>query len=216
MVSDEEIAKLWRDPSFPGSYRGARTFQVLLKTDLNIDISLSRIYKILNEDQIYLIHKPPKRIFLRRSYVVHNYGELCQMDIAFMFPDGEYKYFLLLVDVFSSKVFTKALKSRETNEVKSALDKIIDEFQSQIYEIQSDKESAFISKVFKEYLQQKKIVFRLKSGKNKAAIAENYILILKRKLYMQLRGTLDNKWVSALPIVTRALNNTPIKRLGIV
>jgi len=47
-----------------------------------------------------------------------------------------------------------------------------------------------------------------------AAIAENYILILKRKLYMLLRGTLSQDWVSALKTVTKGLNNTPIQRLG--
>ena len=68
MVSDEEILQLWRDPTFAGSYRGVRTFQVLLKTDLNIDISENRLLQILKKDSIYLIHQRPKRKFNRRSY----------------------------------------------------------------------------------------------------------------------------------------------------
>ena len=116
MISDEELLKLWRDPSFDGSYRGVRTFQILLKTDKNIDVPLTRLYKVLRQDNIYLIHQRTVKTFERRKYIVHNYGELCQMDIAFMFLDTEtnYRYFLLLVGVFSSKVFTVPLKTRET------------------------------------------------------------------------------------------------------
>jgi len=33
-ISDKEILRLWHDPSFAGSFRGVRTFQILLKTDL--------------------------------------------------------------------------------------------------------------------------------------------------------------------------------------
>ena len=35
-ITDKEILQLWRSPTFEGSYRGIRTFQVLLKTNLNI------------------------------------------------------------------------------------------------------------------------------------------------------------------------------------
>lgn len=49
MISDEQLLKYWRDPNFFGSYRGARTFQVLLKTDLNIDVPLSRINEVLKK-----------------------------------------------------------------------------------------------------------------------------------------------------------------------
>lgn len=170
MISDEEIIKLWRDPQFSGSYRGARTFQVLLKTDLNIDVPLSRIYKVFNTDQIYLIHQRAVKSFNRRHYIVHNYGELVQMDIAQMFEHNGFKYFLLLVDVFSSKLFVELLKTRETNEILKAFKNVQASFKSQIYVIQADRESAFLSKTFKQYLHNQSIVFRPKFGKNKAAI----------------------------------------------
>ena len=35
-ISDAELLKLWRSPTFEGSYRGIKTFQVLLKTNLNL------------------------------------------------------------------------------------------------------------------------------------------------------------------------------------
>ena len=38
-VTDKKLLELWRDPNFSGSYRGIKTFKLLLKTDLNIDVS---------------------------------------------------------------------------------------------------------------------------------------------------------------------------------
>ena len=54
MISDEELLKLWRDPSFEDSYRGARTFQVLLKANLNIDVPITRLYKVLAKDEEFI------------------------------------------------------------------------------------------------------------------------------------------------------------------
>jgi hypothetical protein len=94
MVSDEKILNLWRDPNFSGSYRGIKTFQLLLKTDLNIEISEKRLYKIIKKDSIFLIHQRRKKNFPRRSYDLRFYGELVQADIAYMFPYKHFLYFL--------------------------------------------------------------------------------------------------------------------------
>ena len=51
-ISDKKILELWRDPNFSGSYRGIKTFQTLLKTDLNIDVEENRLYKVIKNDPI--------------------------------------------------------------------------------------------------------------------------------------------------------------------
>ena len=48
-ISDDKLLELWRDPIFSGM----KTFQILLKTDLNINLSESRLFKILRNDQIF-------------------------------------------------------------------------------------------------------------------------------------------------------------------
>lgn len=82
MLSDEEIHKLWKSPEFDGSFRGLRTFQILLKTNLNESVSIKRLHNILSQDATYLIHQRTVKKFPRRKYYVHSYGELCQMDIG--------------------------------------------------------------------------------------------------------------------------------------
>ena len=216
VVSDEELLKLWHDPTFTGSFRGVSTFQKLLKTDLNLNISQDRLYKILKTDQLFLIHQRPKRNFDRRKYDVHFYGQLVQIDIAYMFPDSDTKehYFLLLIDVYSFKIFAEPLKNKTSDEVLTALKKIFFQFNQQIYEIQADRGKEFLGKELSTYLKKKHCLLRFKRGKNKASFAEYGILLVKKKLYLLLRSALSHRWVHFLPLVTKSLNETPLKRLG--
>ena len=212
-ISDEKLLKLWRDPTFSGSYRGIKTFQTLLKTDLNIEVSEKRLFNVIKTDPIFIIHQKPQRNIERRSYSVHNYGELVQADIAFMFEFEGYKYFLLLVDCFSFKIFTVPLKSKDSLTVSEAFKIIFKKFGSQIYELQTDRGSEFLGPC-KKLFKEESILYKTKFGKNKANFAEHSILLIKRKLYMLLRGTLSQNWVKSLPQVVDSFNNTPIKKLG--
>jgi len=42
-LSDNEIVHLWQDPEFPGSFAGARSFQMFLKLEKNLDIPITKI-----------------------------------------------------------------------------------------------------------------------------------------------------------------------------
>jgi hypothetical protein len=80
---------------------------------------------VIKNDPIFIIHQRPQRKIERRSYDVNNYGELVQADIAYMFNYDNYKYFLLLIDCFSSKIFTVPLKSRDSQTVAKAFEKFL-------------------------------------------------------------------------------------------
>jgi hypothetical protein len=212
MVSDEKILNLWRDPNFSGSYRGIKTFQLLLKTDLNIEISEKRLYKIIKKDSIFLIHQRRKKNFPRRSYDLRFYGELVQADIAYMFPYKHFLYFLVLIDCFSSKIFVEPLKSKTSYEVQTGLKKIFQNFNGPIQEIQTDQGKEFLG--CKKLFSEEKIYFKLKYGKNKANFAEWAIMNIKKRLYKMLRGTLNHDWPELLPKIVEDYNNTPLKKLG--
>ena len=130
-----------------------------------------------------------------------------------MFESDGFKNFLLAIDVFSSKVFAVPLKSKSSEETAAALKTIFNKFGTTITKIESDQGSEF-KKVVKDLFRKKKIVFKYKFGKNKSAIIEHYIYLVKRRLFMLLRGTLSKNWVSQLPKICDSFNNTPLKRLG--
>ena len=143
VLSDSEILSYWRNPEFSGSYRGAKTFQILLKTDLGEDVSINRIYKLMKTDKIFILHQRPIRNIERRPFDVKFYGQVCQSDLAFMFKFEDYNSFLLLVDLFSLKVFVQPLKSKSSQIVKIAFEEIFKDFQSDIHILETDRGSGF-------------------------------------------------------------------------
>jgi hypothetical protein len=211
-VSDQKILQLWRDPSFAGSYRGIKTFQLLLKTDLNIDISEKRLSNILKNDSIFLIHQRPKRKIVRRSYDIRFYGELVQADIAYMFEFNDYKYFLLLVDCFSLKLFVQPLKSKTSEAVQAAIQDILKEFGAPIEKLETDQGKEFLG--CKKFFKKEKNFFKAKFGKNKANFAEWGIMVIKKRLYKMLRGNLTHNWVNYIKKIATDYNETPLKKLG--
>jgi len=139
MWTDEEIIEKYRDKNFGGSFSGARTFQTFLKTDYNLDISLNRLYSILKTLPFYVISQRPIRKFPRRPYSVAGYGSLLQCDLAVMFEKDGWKYFLVVVDVYSRKLFVELLKDKSAPTVKKAFVKIFATFSTPITSIETDE-----------------------------------------------------------------------------
>lgn len=130
-----------------------------------------------------------------------------------MYEYDGYKYFLLLVDGFSSKIFVRPLKTKDSLTVSKALEDIFKEFNSQIYVFETDRGTEFkgpCKALFKKW----SVIYKVKFGANKAFMSENYIKIVKKKLYMSLRGTLSQDWIKLLEITVNALNKTPTPRIG--
>lgn len=212
VLSTEEIIKLWRDKDFEGSYAGIKTFQTLLKLNKNIDISERKLYEILKNDPIFLMHMRSKKKVQRRFYNLNYYGELVQSDLAFMFEFEDFKYFVVVVDCFSGKVFVEPIKNKTSETVLNSLKRLINKFNAPITKFECDQGTEYSK--FKAYCKEQNIIFKYKYGANKANFAENIIQIIKRRLYKLLRGTLNKDWPSVVGKVVDDYNNTPLKKIG--
>lgn len=137
--SDQKILSLWKNPLIPFSYRGIRSFRVGLKTYFDQDIPSSRLLKILSQDPTFITHQRRNKKILRRTYYLKYYGELCQADLAYMFSYNDYKYIILFIDCYSNKIFTKPLKSKDSAEVKNALEQFFKELKTPIHVFETDR-----------------------------------------------------------------------------
>lgn len=212
MLTDEEIIKIWQDQNFGGSFSGIRTFKTFLKTDLNEDISENRLYAIFKKFPDYVSQLRPIRKYPTRSYVSNSFGELMEMDLGVMAPFNSFRYFLCLVDVFSWHIWCEPLRKKNGPTVGKALEKLFEEIKSPITKIQADSGTEFIGN--KAIFLKHKILFKTKHLKNKAAMAEHAIYLVKRKLYFIMRSERSKNWVKYLPIAVNLLNKRPIKRNG--
>jgi len=87
-------------------------FSTISKTDKNENVPLTRIYKVLKSLPHYMYTLRPIRKFPRRKYDVKAYLELVQCDLGQMYEYNGMKYFLLVTDVFSSRIWCEPLSSK--------------------------------------------------------------------------------------------------------
>jgi hypothetical protein len=168
MLSDSEIVELYQNPEFPGSFSGARNFQMFLKMDKNVDVPITKIYTLLKQLPLYIMNQKRIRKFPRRKYVVTSFGQVCQADLAEMLPFNKFRYFLLLVDLFSRHLYVEPLRRKSGPVVRKAFQKIFEEFQSPISKLETDQGSEFISQA--KWFKEQKIVFKKKVGIHKVII----------------------------------------------
>ena len=212
MLTDEDLIKLFRNPEFGGSFSGMKNFQIFLKTDLNEDVSLQRLYNVIKNYPDYIYQLKPIRKFPTRNYVTDSFGELMEIDLGFMPVFNLFRYFLCLVDVFSWHIWCVALKKKNGPTVGKALEKVFNEINSPITKIQADSGTEFIGN--KNVFIKHKILFKTKHLKNKAAMAEHAIYLVKRKLYMIMRSEKSKNWVKYLAVAVKLLNERPLQKIG--
>jgi hypothetical protein len=206
------VKTLYRDINFSGAFSGISNLHKTILLEKGIFISKPLIAKAVNEIPSYVQHLRPIRKVQRSKYDVNSFGELCQADIAYMYDYEGFKYFVLLIDVFSHRVFTRAQKTKSKAETLKSFDAIIEEANINIYVLQTDRGLEFTG--LEKSLRSRNIHWTPKVGRNKASFAEQAIGLVKRRLYKFLRssGTLD--WVGALAKVTENINNSPVVALG--
>jgi hypothetical protein len=212
MLSDETIIKLWQDPKFMGSFSGVKTLREFLYTDFGEHVPTQRLYNLLKKIPNYIYQLRPRRKFPTRHYDVDSYGKVIEADLAEMKMFNKFRYFLLVVDVFSWKIFCVALRKKNAPIVQKAFLQIFEQFGSPITELQTDQGSEFIGS--RSFFADHHIVFKTKHQRNKAAIAEHAIFLVKRKLYLLMRSQKTLDWVKLLPTAVTLLNARHVKKIG--
>lgn len=76
VLSDEELKKLYTDPTFEGSFSGMSSMKHFIEQKFNECVSLNRLYKVMKELPEYVYQLRPKRKYNLRSYDVDGFGQL--------------------------------------------------------------------------------------------------------------------------------------------
>jgi len=221
MLTDAQLLKYYTDKTFPGAFAGALNFQMFLKTELNENVPMSQIYKVLQQQPFYMYTQKKMKRFPRRKYDVKGFLELVQCDLAVMYACEEdscgdrrfYKYFLLITDVFSSKIWAYPMQKKDSESTKAAFKKWFSDINNQKpTQISTDQGTEF--KSLKAWLNSMGILLTYKFLNNKANFSEHGIFLVKNRLFKLLRYKVSDDWVKYLPYVVAALNKRPLESIG--
>ena len=123
----------------------------------------------------------------------------------------KYSYVLTLVDGFSRKAFTKALKTKKASETAQALDEILSEMPSPYTFFASDSGSEFMvtNQNLKNVLEHK---YHLRcyslGGEIKSGMIERFNKTLKEKIARYMTQNNTKIWIDKLDDLTNLYNNS--------
>ena len=209
----EIIEKAYTDISFPGAFGGLNRLREYLRQKKKILVTAAEIKSVLKNVPVYQMHVLAATRFRRRRYTVDGAGIQFQADLAEMPRYGDYKYFLLMVDLYSTFVYVVALTNKTSKAVQNALESIITENRLIKFSgLGTDSGGEFTG--VRQYLKNRGASLYIRRGRNKAFQAENFIRIFKHALYRYLRYKKTQNWPKALPLVAKQLNNRRQRNLG--
>lgn len=164
--------------------------------------------QIVNE-----IHRSARKNFEHRKYSMRGIADTLQADLIemqqFKKENRGYRYILIVIDVFSKRVYAESLKDKTANEVTKAMENIFNKVGQPVKNLHTDSGKEFYNAIMKQLLIRYGNINHYSTYTNKkASICERSIRTLKRKLYEQfsLRGSY--KWYDILQKVIYTYNNT--------
>ena len=121
------------------------------------------------------------------------------------------KYILVVQDVFSRKIWTRALVTKQPPEVQQAFKQIVDQVRDEGGELPNklttDAGGEFAD--VKTYMNEMNRIYRIRTSQRSLATLDSAIGALKKALARDLRKAQTDNWAARLAKVTNGQNNTP-------
>lgn len=163
------------------------------------------------------LHKPARRNYPRRKFVVRGLDETWQADLVEMQPyareNKDTKYLLTIIDVLSKFAWAVPVKRKTAQDVTAAMESVLRQGRVPS-NLQTDKGKEFYNTNFQNLMTRYSINHYSTYSNLKASIVERFNRTLKNKMWLKfsLQGTY--KWLDILPDLVKAYNNAKHRTIG--
>jgi len=139
---------------------------------------------------------------------------LAHVDSAHFDFKGAFKYFIVMIDVFSRKLAARAVSDLKATTANTAIQSMLDELHNFEY-LRMDFGKEYKNRLVTSALRARKINYMYSYPPMKSNYAERVIRTLKARLYRVMQRKGDDDWAKFLPKVVKAYNNRKHTSLGI-
>lgn len=202
------LKKVYFTAKDAGSFGGKKKLYRRVK-----DVSHSKIDKWVSDKDTYSLHRPVKRKFERRKYIVSGIDSTFQADLTdlvqFVDENDNYRYILFCIDVFSRYAWVRPLKTKSGQEIVKAFESILKQDNRQCLYLHTDKGKEFFNKDFLAFLKQRNItIYTTENQETKAAIVERLQRTVKSSMFRYFTYTDQYRWIDILQDLITSYNNT--------
>ena len=140
-------------------------------------------------------------------------GMRFQMDLVdmtnFSSKNGGYGWIMLLVDVFTRKLYAYRMKSKNETNILAVLNKFFDDHHPDI--IMSDNESGFKSKSVQKLMDDNHVINDMVEPQDHKALGviDRAVQTIKNAIYKYMKEENTTSYSSELPRIIEAYNDTP-------
>lgn len=164
------------------------------------------------------LHKPVKRKFPRRKVYVSGIDSTWCVDLVDMQEwakfNNDFKYILMVVDVFSRYAWARPLKSKSARDVFNAFMDIIDTSGRKPDKVWSDEGKEFVNKTMQSYLKKNNMILYSTHGEHKASFVERLNRTIKTSMWKEFTKHNTRRWVDMLPKLISNYNRKKHGALG--
>jgi transposase InsO family protein len=175
-----------------------------------LGVSHDMIITWLKSQRVHQIFKPARKDVVVKPFVARKPNNYWQMDLISMkaVMDQGYNYILDIIDIYSKKVWLRAVKTKTSAEIAARLEEIFKE--ETPYCMQSDNGGEFIGEEVQELLKKYKVKHRLglpytPADQGVVERKNGHVKSLIRK-HFNLSNT--NRWVTILPKIETNINTS--------
>lgn len=219
-MSDWEkyLSSIYFDSRHPASYAGPEKVYKAVVKDGRFKIGRDKIKRWVQNQEAYSLTRMARRKFRRSRVIVNGIDSQWDIDLMDMVSlakqNDNYKYVLVAIDVFSRFAFCQPVRSKSGNDVKEALQHIL-EGPRRPNMIRSDRGMEFRSKIVNTYLKDKDIYhFYALNTEVKSGYAERCIKTIKLKLFRSLLKRNTKRYIDILQDTVYSYNHTVHRSLG--
>lgn len=219
----ERLSRLYRDPTFPGAFKGLTTFYSHLKKKKQSpyrELTWKEIQEWKKHDALYSKYKASRtKKFLRRSYKIFNPNNIWEGDLMDMSNFAKWNkgftFVLVLIDQFTRKMYAYQCKSKHKEDVLRAFQNIFEkQTMSRPHTLYTDNGGEFKNDLVRKYLQQLNIQHVTTKDKDiKCAIVERANRTLKKPLQLFAKEN-NNKYLDHLQNFVQSFNNNVNRSTG--
>jgi transposase InsO family protein len=216
---DSDIRRAYYDLESPAAFAGINKVYKEAKVS-NPRISRGDVEKYLQSEKTYTLHRPSRKRYNRLRTIPTGLNSDWQCDLAIFDKikarNNGYPYLLVCIDVLSRKLVVSPTKSKSSEDMIKAFDKIWKKsgvFPNKLY---SDQGLEFQAKKMLDYFSRKQIIKHVMYSPNlHAGVVERANRTIKERLYRYFTQNNTTQWIDVIDKIVDSINNSINRTIGI-
>ena len=206
----KDFAKIYYDPSHPGSFGGVdRLWR-------EVGGAREDVENWLKTQDTYTLHRPAPKRFKRNQIQVAGLDDQWEADLVDVQGIARYnnsmKFLLTVIDSLSKFAFVIPIKDKTSVSIIKAFKRI---FKERIpRKLRTDKGKEFLNRPFQQFLKENNIIFFTSNNETKAAIVERFNRTLRSKMWRFFTATKRDRYIDVLQDLVDSYNNSVHRTTG--